>query len=130
LLDTALRRRFRFEEMPPKPTLLPTNLSGINLQSLLKKLNKALRDKLTRDHQIGHAWLPMITAKYDNLNPAPTAEAIAQRINEEIMPLVDEWFYENVDDKKAALQGLAEPSEADKAKYVVTAATLKSYASA
>jgi len=130
LLDTALRRRFRFKEMAPDLLMLPTNLSGINLQSLLKKLNKALRDKLTRDHQIGHAWLPMITAKYDNLNPAPTAEAIAQRINEEIMPLVDEWFYENVDDKKAALQGLAEPSEADKAKYVVTAATLKSYASA
>ena len=46
------------------------------------------------------------------------------------MPLVDEWFYENLDDKKAALKGLAEPSEVDKAKYVVTAATLKSYASA
>ena len=130
LLDTALRRRFRFKEMAPDLSMLPTNLSGINLRTLLEKLNKALREKLTRDHQIGHAWLPMITAKYDNLNPAPNTEAIAQRINEEIMPLVDEWFYENLDDKKAALKGLAEPSEADKSKYVVTAATLKSYASA
>ena len=130
LLDTALRRRFRFKEMAPDLSMLPTNLSGINLRTLLEKLNKALREKLTRDHQIGHAWLPMITAKYDTLKPTPTAQAIAQRINEEIMPLVDEWFYENLDDKKAALKGLAEPSEADKAKYVVTAATLKSYASA
>lgn len=130
LLDTALRRRFRFKEMAPDPKLLPTNLSGINLKSLLEKLNKALRDKLTRDHQIGHAWLPMITAKYDTLNPAPTAEAIAQEINEKIMPLIDEWFYENLDDKKVALQGLAEQSEEDKSKYVVTAATLKRYASA
>jgi hypothetical protein len=130
LLDTALRRRFRFKEMAPDPTLLPTSLSGINLQSLLEKLNKALREKLTRDHQIGHAWLPMNTAQYDNLNPAPNAEAIAQEINEKIMPLIDEWFYENLDDKKAALQGLAEPSKQDKAKYVVTAATLKNYAGA
>ncbi len=130
LLDTALRRRFRFKEMAPDPTLLPTNLSGINLQALLEKLNKALREKLTRDHQIGHAWLPMVTAQYDSLNPAPSAEAIAQEINEKIMPLIDEWFYENLDDKKAALQGLAEPSKQDKAKFVVTAATLKSYAGA
>lgn len=130
LLDTALRRRFRFKEMAPDPALLPTNLSGINLRRLLEKLNLALRVKLTRDHQIGHAWLPMTTAKYTSLKPAPSAEAIADEINEKIMPLIDEWFYENLDDKKAALQGLAEPSKQDKAKYVVTAATLKSYASA
>lgn len=130
LLDTALRRRFRFKEMAPDPKLLPTNLGGINLQTLLEKLNKALREKLTRDHQIGHAWLPMITAKYDNLNPAPDARAIADEINEKIMPLIDEWFYENLDDKQATLQGLAEPSEEDNTKYVVTAATLKRFAGA
>jgi 5-methylcytosine-specific restriction endonuclease McrBC GTP-binding regulatory subunit McrB len=130
LLDTALRRRFRFEEMPPKPAMLPTNLSGINLKTLLEKLNKALREKLTRDHQIGHAWLPMVTAKYDSLNPAPDAEAIAQEINEKIMPLIDEWFYENVDDKKAALKGLAKPSAEDADKFVVTATSLKEYAGA
>jgi 5-methylcytosine-specific restriction protein B len=130
LLDTALRRRFRFEEMPPKPAMLPTNLSGINLKTLLEKLNKALREKLTRDHQIGHAWLPMVTAKYDSLNPAPNAEAIAQEINEKIMPLIDEWFYENVDDKKAALKGLAKPSAEDADKFIVTATSLKEYAGA
>lgn len=130
LLDTALRRRFRFKEMAPDPTLLPTNLSGINLQLLLEKLNKALREKLTRDHQIGHAWLPMSTAKYDSLNPAPTAEAIAQEINEKIMPLIDEWFYENLDDKKVVLKGLAKPSAEDADKFVVTATSLKEYAGA
>jgi AAA domain (dynein-related subfamily) len=130
LLDTALRRRFRFKEMVPDPTLLPTNLSGINLRMLLEKLNLALRAKLTRDHQIGHAWLPMVTAKYTSLNPAPDAEAIAQEINEKIMPLIDEWFYENLDDKKVALKGLAKPSADDAAKYIVTATTLKDYTGA
>ncbi len=130
LLDTALRRRFRFKEMAPDPTLLPTNLSGINLRKLLEKLNLALRVKLTRDHQIGHAWLPMITAKYSSLKPAPSAEAIAQEINEKIMPLIDEWFYENLDDKKVALKGLAKPSADDAAKFIVTATTLKDYTSA
>jgi len=130
LLDTALRRRFRFEEMAPDPTMNPTNLSGINLRALLEKLNKALREKLTRDHQIGHAWLPMVTARYDSLNPEPDAKAIAREINEKIMPLIDEWFYENADDKQAALKGLAEPSKLDKDKYFVTAETLKSYAGA
>ena len=130
LLDTALRRRFRFKEMAPDPTLLPTNLSGINLRTLLEKLNLALRVKLTRDHQIGHAWLPMITAKYTSLKPAPSAEAIALEINEKIMPLIDEWFYENLDDKKVALKGLAKPSAEDAAKYIVTATTLKDYTGA
>jgi 5-methylcytosine-specific restriction endonuclease McrBC GTP-binding regulatory subunit McrB len=130
LLDTALRRRFRFKEMAPDPKLLPTNLSGINLKALLEKLNTALREKLTRDHQIGHAWLPMITAQYDSLNPAPSAEAIAQEINEKIMPLIDEWFYENVDGKKAALKGLAKPSPDDADKFVVTPTSLKEYAGA
>ena len=130
LLDTALRRRFRFKEMAPDPTMLPTNLSGINLQDLLEKLNKALREKLTRDHQIGHAWLPMITAKYDNLNPAPSAADIAKEINEKIMPLIDEWFYENIDDKKSVLKGLAKPSAEDANKFIVTATSLKEYAGA
>ena len=130
LLDTALRRRFRFEEMRPKPAMNPVNLSGINLRSLLEKLNVALRTKLTRDHQIGHAWLPMITDKYDSLNPEPSAEAIAQEINEKIMPLIDEWFYENLDDKKAALKGLAKPCAEDADKFIVTATSLKEYAGA
>ena len=108
----------------------PVNLSGINLRSLLEKLNVALRTKLTRDHQIGHAWLPMITDKYDSLNPEPSAEAIAQEINEKIMPLIDEWFYENLNDKKAALKGLAKPCAEDADKFIVTATSLKEYAGA
>jgi len=35
LLDTALRRRFTFKELMPKPSILSPNVGGINLQKLL-----------------------------------------------------------------------------------------------
>jgi hypothetical protein len=130
LLDTALRRRFQFIEMPPKPSQNPVNLSGINLRALLEKLNKALLEKLTRDHQIGHAWLPMITAKYGPLKPQPDAEAIARGINENILPLIDEWFYDDAEGKFEVLKGLVEQSAEDPKRLVVTAETLRKYAPA
>ena len=39
LMDTALRRRFSFREMVPRPELLSDDLDGINLQALLKAMN-------------------------------------------------------------------------------------------
>ena len=56
LLDTALRRRFDFIEMMPRPDLLKSDVEGVNLQKLLETLNKRLETLLDREHTIGHAY--------------------------------------------------------------------------
>nr|CAA6827389.1 MAG: Unknown protein [uncultured Thiotrichaceae bacterium] len=59
-LDTALRRRFSFEELLPNPSLLSTftaDLDGkrIDLEQLLCAINIRLEVLLDRDHTIGHS---------------------------------------------------------------------------
>ena len=87
LLDTALRRRFDFVKMPPRPEVLEKNEEG-NLKKLLITLNQMLEDAgtLSPDHRIGHAWF-MGTEK----NPDPSA--FKNVMENKVMPLLEEWFY-------------------------------------
>src|SRR5882672_12229031 len=55
LLDLALRRRFSFCEILPKPSLLGS-LAGLNLATVLTRLNERVTLLLDRDHQIGHSY--------------------------------------------------------------------------
>jgi hypothetical protein len=55
-LDTALRRRFAFEEKMPEPKLLTTIVKDISLESLLVKINERVELLLDRDHTIGHSY--------------------------------------------------------------------------
>ena len=114
LLDTALRRRFKFERKDPKPDLLHGNLDGVKLPSLLTKLNEILADAFTPDHQIGHAWLPM---KFD---AKATGADIVAAFNDKILPLLDEWYYDNVEAKKELVAQLTDDGE-------VTLAALKKF---
>jgi hypothetical protein len=130
LLDTALRRRFDFTEMAPNPDLLPTNLDGINLKLLLEKINPALRKKLTRDHQIGHAWFPMKEDTYDLENPEPTAKDLVEVMMQKILPLIDDWFYDDTEGKAEVLKGLATAEKLDPGRFTVTVESLRDYAGA
>lgn len=82
-LDTALRRRFSFTEMLPKPELLRDNLEGINLQKLLETINLRLTALKDSDHTIGHAFL---------IN-ANTFEDVKIAFADKILPLFQEFFY-------------------------------------
>src|SRR5690606_16474115 len=56
-LDIALRRRFVFKEMPPKPELLDAvTIEDINIGQLLRVMNERIEILLDRDHCLGHAY--------------------------------------------------------------------------
>lgn len=84
LLDTALRRRFDFEEMMPNPELLAGKVvEGINLQTLLEKINQRITAKYDRDHQIGHSYFMGVEIKED----------LERAYKNRILPLLNEYFY-------------------------------------
>ena len=117
LLDTALRRRFKFVRKEPKQDLLHADLEGVNLRKLLTKLNEVLVEAFSPDHQIGHAWLPM---KFDT---KATGKDLVDAFNDKILPLLDEWYYDNVEAKKELVARLTEDGE-------VTLAALKKFSEA
>jgi len=82
-LDTALRRRFDFDPKLPKPELLKGNMTEVNLQELLSKINLRLEALLDKDHTIGHAWLWDVK----DLN------GLRSVFSNKILPLLQEFFY-------------------------------------
>ena len=42
MMDTALRRRFHFEELMPQPSLLREKVGNIEVQRMLKVLNERI----------------------------------------------------------------------------------------
>ncbi len=83
-LDTALRRRFAFEEMPPQHDLedMKTEIFGLKKGEILKKINLRLEKLLDKDHLIGHAYF---------LNKTP--ETFVESFYKNIIPLLQEYFF-------------------------------------
>lgn len=84
-IDTALRRRFVFEEMEPKPELLSEYIDGVNLQKLLTAINARIEYLYDRDHTIGHAYLIDVESLLD----------LEFAFKNKIIPLLAEYFYED-----------------------------------
>lgn len=93
LLDTALRRRFEFEEIVPDPSRLPQDIEGVNLVKLLTALNDRVEALYDRDHCIGHAFFMGVR----NL------KGLEQVFRRKIIPLLLEYFYENLSNVRRAL---------------------------
>jgi len=88
-MDIALRRRFKFLEMPPRPDLLKhVVIQGINLESMLVAMNQRIELLLDRDHQLGHAWFMGLSSGVD-------IEPLANVFRYEIFPLLQEYFFED-----------------------------------
>ena len=89
-LDSALRRRFSFTEMLPKPKFIKQygvtadgTIDTIDLVRLLKTINKRIEKLLDKDHAIGHSYF----LKTKSLNGLKLVFA------NKIIPLLQEYFF-------------------------------------
>ncbi|NCB50144.1 MAG: DUF4357 domain-containing protein [Alphaproteobacteria bacterium] len=91
LMDTALRRRFDFMEMMPRPELLDFEVEGLHVKRMLETINKRIEYLYDRDHTIGHAYFmslkdEKITDKKAELDTI---------FRNKIIPLLQEYFYDD-----------------------------------
>ncbi len=115
-LDAALRRRFSFIEMPPKPALIKTegklkdkagildvgDLGSIDLANLLEVINKRIEKLLDSDHQIGHSFFL----------PVSSISSLKEVFQNKIIPLLKEYFYGDFGKLGLVLgKGFFEPTE-------------------
>jgi len=93
-LDTALRRRFSFVEMPPNYDILrdysvsedgkfKLNDHELDLVELLRIINERIELLLDRDHLIGHSYFMNVDSP----------ESLKEAFSKQIIPLLQEYFY-------------------------------------
>lgn len=95
-LDTALRRRFFFEEMMPEKSLLTgKTVCGVDLGLLLETINKRIVALKDREHQIGHSYfMGHNDKKEDDSDKYPDKEKwLTNVFKDKIIPLLQEYFY-------------------------------------
>ena len=101
LLDTALRRRFGFIELMPDVSLLDqASVAEIPLGPWLEALNRRICEHVGRDArnlQIGHSFL------LEGGKPVKDAARFFQVVRDEIIPLLEEYCYEDYDALHAIL---------------------------
>ncbi|PIQ51956.1 MAG: hypothetical protein COW02_12065 [Comamonadaceae bacterium CG12_big_fil_rev_8_21_14_0_65_59_15] len=101
MMDVALRRRFRFQECAPEPHRIEPSLVGnIELPKLLQRLNDRLEYLLDRDHTLGHALFMGIQS----------LEELQQVLAQRVIPLLQEYFFEDLDRVRLVLTGSGKDS--------------------
>jgi 5-methylcytosine-specific restriction protein B len=98
LLDTALRRRFVFEELPPDTSKLANvelDDSALDLAAILESLNLRLLYFLGEDAQIGHAWFMGAKTKAD----------LDRIMAFKVIPLLREYFHDDLERVRIVLGG-------------------------
>ena len=96
LIDTALRRRFRFIEMRPESKVLTDLGVGtleadgmvLDIAKMLDVMNERIEYLYDREHTIGHAF-------FTKLKDDCCIETLAKIFENEIIPLLQEYFNED-----------------------------------
>lgn len=82
MLDSALRRRFIFREMPTNYDLLSESIDGVNVAKLLEVINKRITYLLGYEYTIGHTYF----LKVENLRDLLSVFIF------KIIPLLEDYF--------------------------------------
>ena len=91
-LDTALRRRFSFREMPPNPKLIANTgklnksngiVENIDLVQILTVINDRIEKLIDKDHKIGHSYFLGVESESDLRNI----------FKDKVIPLLGEYFF-------------------------------------
>ncbi|MBO6525642.1 AAA family ATPase [Erythrobacter sp.] len=89
LLDTALRRRFRFKELAPDTSVRAfkdaVQATGLSLDAILDTINDRIEYLIDREHRIGHAFFIGCQDRSD-------VEAV---MRDKVIPLLQEYFFED-----------------------------------
>lgn len=95
LLDTAIRRRFHFQELMPNPSYITGSQSDgqiadgeggmVDLRALLEAMNRRIRFLLNRDMTLGHSYFMQVSS----------FEELREVLLHQIIPLLQEYFYED-----------------------------------
>jgi len=135
LMDTALRRRFEFREMLADPCLLGKSelqqyrdevfkspltahsndleVEGINLRLLLTVMNLRIERLYDRDHTLGHAFLLPVKKALSQGEQAGFS-ALQHAFEGKIIPLLEEYFFEDWDKIRQVLGDVQKGTTKDK----------------
>jgi 5-methylcytosine-specific restriction protein B len=90
LLDSAMRRRFAFLELMPDVELIRgAKFGGFELAEFLDQLNARIAEHVGREKQIGHSFF------MEDGQPVNDAEEFARRFRQEVLPLLQEYCYDD-----------------------------------
>ncbi|RLL86701.1 AAA family ATPase [Mesotoga sp. BH458_6_3_2_1] len=111
LIDSALRRRFSFVEMQPdSSTLRDVFVDDVDIAKMLDTINKRITVLLDREHTIGHSYLLP-------LKNSATIETLAEIFENSIVPLLQEYFYDDYEKIRLVLGDNRKPD--DSARFIV-----------
>jgi 5-methylcytosine-specific restriction endonuclease McrBC GTP-binding regulatory subunit McrB len=92
-MDTALRRRFHFEEMMPdssviKGLTITEGEESVDVAKILDVINERIEYLYDREHTIGHAF-------FTSLLESPSLDGLSEVFRTKVVPLLQEYFYED-----------------------------------
>lgn len=112
LMDMAMRRRFAFVEVAPRPELLgkigDSEGTTLDLAQTLRILNKRIRAAIGHAYEIGHSYLIGLP----RIAPENQIDALEFVWNNQILPLLEEYYYSRPDTLKSVLREFVFEDEA------------------
>lgn len=114
-IDTALRRRFEFRELMPKPQLLEVTQfedKQIDLALMLRTMNERIEALLDREHMIGHAYFLRGKGKLIEGHELPHV------FRNKIIPLLTEYFFDDWEKVRIVL-GDDRVDDGEKVQFVI-----------